>query len=232
MLNQASSCESWADVPWLRERLSEGLELLGVASRYAALDGSDVKQFAVNYSTLCERGITECDLLWLKSQAFVEHFIEQTLPGDPTRSFRQGGAAICTESCFALTSEGFAFLEQLMLRVSCSVTPLERPRLAPDPEGGVKNRPSWNADRQELWYLGRLVKRFRLPSPNQAAILCAFEEDDWPARIDDPLPPKAEQDPKRRLHDTIRNLNRAQAQPLLRFVGDGSGQGVLWEAID
>jgi hypothetical protein len=50
-------------------------------------------------------------------------------------------------------------------------------------------------------------------------------------RIDDPLPPQADQDPKRRLHDTINALNRKQRQRVIRFSGDGTGQGVRWAAV-
>jgi hypothetical protein len=85
------------------------------------------------------------------------------------------------------------------------------------------------ADRQEL-FLGRvLVKRFKVPAPNQVLILAVLEEDCWPPRIDDPLPPQPELDAKRRLHDTINALNRRQAAPLIRFTGDGRGQGICWE---
>ena len=64
---------------------------------------------------------------------------------------------------------------------------------------------------------------------NQEAILAAFEEESWPPRIDDPLSPVGNQDPKRRLHDTINSLNRHQKLSVIRFLGDGSGQGVRWE---
>lgn len=59
----------------------------------------------------------------------------------------------------------------------------------------------------------------------------AFEEEGWPPRIDDPLPPLAQLDPRRRLHDTIKALNRKQKRALLRFMGDGSGEGIRWEFI-
>ena len=74
-----------------------------------------------------------------------------------------------------------------------------------------------------------VVKRFRVPAANQEAILAVFEEEHWPARIDDPLPPHREQSPKRRLQETIKSLNRNQKKSMIRFLGDGSGQGVLWE---
>ncbi len=74
-----------------------------------------------------------------------------------------------------------------------------------------------------------VVKQYKVPAPNQERVLAAFEEEGWPVHIDDPLPPSNDQDPKRRLHDTINSLNRNQKRSLLRFIGDGSGQGLRWE---
>jgi hypothetical protein len=74
-----------------------------------------------------------------------------------------------------------------------------------------------------------IVKEFKLPSPNQETVLMAFEEEGWPPRIDDPLSPLPQLDPRRRLHDTIKALNRKQKQDLIRFMGDGSGEGIRWE---
>ena len=76
------------------------------------------------------------------------------------------------------------------------------------------------------------MKQYRVPAPNQEAVLSAFLEEGWPRRIDDPLPPKGDVAPKTRLHDTIKWLNRNQQERLLRFLGDGTGQGVLWELIN
>lgn len=78
---------------------------------------------------------------------------------------------------------------------------------------------------------GVVVKQFKVPAPNQELILAAFQEEGWPVHIDDPLPPRAEQDTKRRLHETITSLNRHQRVRLVRFMGDGTGQGVRWELI-
>jgi hypothetical protein len=89
--------------------------------------------------------------------------------------------------------------------------------------------PHWDRDRQELRFGDILVKQFKVPAPNQEIILSSFEEEGWPARIDDPLPPQPNQDSKRRLHDTINALNRSHRQPLIRFLGDGSGEGIRWE---
>ena len=74
-----------------------------------------------------------------------------------------------------------------------------------------------------------VVKEFKLPSPNQETLLTAFEEEGWPPHIDDPLSPTPPLDPRRRLHDTIKALNRKQKHGLIRFRGDGSGEGIRWE---
>ena len=64
---------------------------------------------------------------------------------------------------------------------------------------------------------------------NQETVLAAFEEEGWPRRIDDPLPPRGALVPKYRLHFTIQCLNQGQLSQLIRFFGDGTGEGVCWE---
>jgi hypothetical protein len=62
--------------------------------------------------------------------------------------------------------------------------------------------------------------------------LSAFQEDGWPHRIDDPLPPLDDIEPKCRLHDSIKRLNRHHKDRVIRFRGDGTGEGVCWEYVD
>ena len=81
------------------------------------------------------------------------------------------------------------------------------------------SNPKWDRDRHELRVGDRIVKRFKRPAVNQETILATFEDDGWPSRIDDPLPTLAEQDPKQRLHDTIKCLNRSQKRHLIHFQG-------------
>jgi hypothetical protein len=90
-------------------------------------------------------------------------------------------------------------------------------------------RPTWDHQRRQLRVGVEIVKEFKLPSPNQETVLAALEEEAWPPRIDDPLPPVPNIDSRRRLHDTIRALNRKQKSDLIRFMGDGSGEGIRWE---
>lgn len=70
-----------------------------------------------------------------------------------------------------------------------------------------------------------------LIAPDQERILAVFQEESWPDRIDDPLPPVPGITPKRRLHSTIQCLNRNQKTHLLQFHGDGCGCGVRWELL-
>jgi hypothetical protein len=92
--------------------------------------------------------------------------------------------------------------------------------------------PQWDRQCRVLRVGQCVVKQYRRPSPNQDMVLAAFQKEDWPHRIDDPLPPQGEQEPKCRLHDTIKWLNRHQEHRLIRFLGDGTGEGVCWELIN
>jgi hypothetical protein len=96
------------------------------------------------------------------------------------------------------------------------------------PQQNTLLKPCWDPDLNRLTLGDLVVKEYRTPAPNQQLILSAFQEENWPPRIDDPLPPHPDQDPKRRLHETVVSLNRNQRNPVLKFSGDGSGLGVRW----
>jgi len=88
--------------------------------------------------------------------------------------------------------------------------------------------PSWYKDRGELTFQSKIIKRIRSVSvaKNVVLILDAFQEENWPDRIDDPLSPSKEQ---QRLHEAIKRLNNNLE--MIRFRADGTGQGILWELI-
>jgi hypothetical protein len=88
--------------------------------------------------------------------------------------------------------------------------------------------PFWDTYRRELRIGDRVVKRFRRPAKNQETILAAFQEDGWPPRIDSPLSGRSARQAMDRLHDAVKKLNR-QLKPLLRFLSDGLGQGIIWQ---
>jgi hypothetical protein len=93
--------------------------------------------------------------------------------------------------------------------------------------------PFYDRELRELWVGGQLVKPLRQTAPDQETILSSFEELGWPRRIDDPLPRKQDsQDAKLHLRDAIKRLNQHQQRHLIRFRGDGTGRGIIWQFVD
>lgn len=88
-------------------------------------------------------------------------------------------------------------------------------------------KPSWNRELAKLSYDGCEIKSVRSISvaKNVVKILDAFQEEDWPTRIDDPLAPPDQQ----RMHETIRRLNDKLSS--IRFRADGTGEGIIWEPV-
>jgi hypothetical protein len=93
--------------------------------------------------------------------------------------------------------------------------------------------PAWDPAERKLYLGDRLLHEFKQRAPQQIRLLDAFQEQGWtPARIDDPLPWRRggrEEDRKERLRQTIKNLNRGLPPDTIRFRGDGTGEGVIWE---
>ena len=90
-------------------------------------------------------------------------------------------------------------------------------------------KPHWDSTKMELRYKGCLIKEFNQPSMHQMPVLVAFEEEDWPSRIFDPLPPKGVLNPKRRLRQTVEALNEYHKTPnKMYFKADGTGEGICW----
>ena len=188
------------------------LEDLLSAHEHAQHVNIDQWQFAVELSELRSAGLSRTEIRRLIHEGLVEHAFETTDAKDGDREFRPPGSTRFTDaSCFVLTDAGVEFAISLGSR---STEPL---------------RPQWNLQDRELTFDGELVKRYRVPAQNQEAILTAFEEEAWTRCIDDPLPPIPNQCPKRRLHDTIKSLNKHHRKSLIRFRGDGTGEGVIWE---
>ena len=220
-------------------RAADALRLLLDAQAYAEDVGRSVWDFAVEIDSLRRTGCTDSEIRWLVCKGFVRQASESTAGTGETRAFRQSGTGpglrFDVQTCFVLTPAGIQFASAALAGANASFDlansaagPEDHP-LDPVPDAA---RPRWDPERQELRVGDRLVKQFKVPAANQERILAAFEEEGWPIRIDDPLPPATEQDPKRRLHDTINSLNRNQKCHGLRFLGDGTGQGVRWELAE
>jgi hypothetical protein len=236
-------------------RFRSALSVLSRAARYAKELNRDRWDFAVEIDELGGLGLTRSDLRWLMLKDYARHGRETTLPGQPNRSFRHSADLLFSpQSCFVLTDEGLRWAAVLRLSKDdvarngarqgvVGMQPASpHERVAGHSEAGSSTVngspaechdvvPTWDPARHRLCVSGRIVKEYRLPSPNQQMVLTAFEEEGWPPRIDDPLPSSPGIDPKRRLQDTIKSLNRHQRTPLVRFMGDGTGEGVCWEML-
>jgi hypothetical protein len=210
-----------------------GLEQLLDAYQYAKDVGRDVWDFAVEIRSLRDAGLTRSDLRWLVCKGLVTHRIELRRPDEDERRFRDAGELkFYNRSCFALTPAGAAFASEQHTLLADDGRPARSPGHKQDGNGhpnGVV--PEWDAERRILRVGDELVKQFKVPSPNQETVLTAFQEEGWPPRIDDPLPPKSDLDSRERLQNTIKSLNRNQKQRLLKIKGDGTGEGVMWEVI-
>lgn len=243
--------ESHADLP---PRTKAGMKELLRAFDYARTADRDDWAFAVEIDLMFELGLTRSDLRWLACMGYIKHARETTRCDEDGRRFRPlGNLSFPKRTCFILTASGAAIARSLDHELATGQSSCRRPQPpdrssfdlseppsfshdgcgfptigTPDVFAGLAV-PAWDAERRELRVCGALVKRFKWPAANQEIVLAAFEEEGWPSRIDDPLPVEAEQDPKRRLHDTIKCLNRKQERPLLHFRGDGTGEGVVWE---
>jgi hypothetical protein len=225
-------------VPRFTPRIREALQLLADAAACAHDVGADVWQFSVELSALRRAGLTTNECRWLVAKGLARHAREVTLPDADRRVFQNySNLALSKRTCFVIAERGIAYANALLrsqprrratdARDSNAVN-----RRRPNPESNGHSgtlTPTWDSDRQQLRVGRVIVKEFKVPAANQEAILAAFQEENWVPRIDDPLAPQLNQDSKRRLHDTINSLNRNQKHSLIRFLGDGKGEGIRWE---
>ncbi len=214
----------------LPRKIQPGLSLLLEASQYAEESSCDPWDFAVEIARLHAAGLNYSDFRWLVHKGYVSHAEEITQAGQQGRCFRLGGDLTFTaRECFVLTESGIAVASQFFDLASAETPFAGDDRVSEVYEAAEINVPHWDKVSRELT-LGRVVlKRFRVPAPNQELILSAFEEEDWPFRIDDPLPRRGQTQPKERLRMTIHSLNRNMTTRALHFHGDGTGSGVCWE---
>jgi hypothetical protein len=210
--------------------MNEALALLLQAHDYALELGQDDWDLAVELDVLRAAKLSNSDLRWLVGKGYIDHAVEATAADDAARHFRRSALLTFTgPTCFILTRSGVSAARQQSSSESAAAQ--SRVGICALPADELVERPTWDEQRRQLRVGRVLVKEFKLPSPNQETLLMAFEEEGWPPRIDDPLPPVAQLDPRRRLHDTIKALNRKQKRYLIRFRGDGSGEGIRWEPV-
>jgi hypothetical protein len=230
----------------LRLFTAHALYRLLKARTYADDTGRNAWDFAVTLGELRRDGATENELRWLVCRGYIDHATELITQTGGDRTFEHNvSLRFCRETAFVITGAGKTFARELLKQFErpnadidivddAKSFVLATQRIVPKPADQSRPKsnglsPKWDRDRRELRLGSQLVKVFKLPSPMQEAIFMAFEEEGWPPRIDDPLPSHPDLLPKRRLHDTIKSLNRNQKNPLIRFMGDGTGEGIRWE---
>ena len=221
---------SFTEVPRLT---GLALSMLAEACRCAQTVGRTIWDFAVEIECLRAAGVTNTNLRYLICAGYAEHGMEVTQPTSRARAFRKlRNLRFTDKTCLILTEMGESLAQKAGVNAEISIQPTHN--------GGNNNHngkhvvidnraPKWVRDRRELRMGDLVVKHFTVPAPNQEIVFEAFEEEGWPFRIYDPLPPHNGLDPKRRLHETINKLNAHQIHPLIRFRGDGTGRGVCWE---
>jgi hypothetical protein len=141
----------------------------------------------------------------------------------------QENLAFARQSAFWLTDRGDGFAESFI-----------HDALAPDQDGAFEAiwsrlllgqlLPGYDPESRVFHWGAHLLKCFHQPAENQELILLAEEELNWPIWMDDPLPRVTGKNPKVRIHDTIKDLNRYHHESgLVRFRGDGSGTRIGWQ---
>jgi hypothetical protein len=186
-------------------------------------------EFAVELSSLRRLKLSNSDLRWMVMRGLIEHAVEITPPGDCGRSFRQSARLEFNKrTCFILSAAGVnaCRLRRQGSDPTQSAGGLHTPVVSCAP---MSLKPNWDRDRKELRVGLAIVKRFTVPAVAQETVLAAFEERHWPPQIDDPWAVQSGPSTAARLQQAIAALNQRQKQPLVRFSGDGSGQGVRWQ---
>lgn len=211
----------------------EALELLLQANNYATCINVDLWEFAVDILQFRRLGLSENDIRLLVRMRLVDHALE-TLPTD--KGMRQFKSATCScfteQTCFILTPLGvLAAKDSNSSQGEASSANIPRVDSVRCTRSDNALVPEWDAECRVLSWEGKIVKQFKWLAANQELVLNAFQEECWPKRILDPLSPQPSQVMKRRLSDTIKCLNRSQINPLIRFRGDGTGEGVFWEPV-
>lgn len=159
-------------------------------------------------------GVDRDGMAWMHFQGFVNHVRGAVHAG--------ASAVVGPTSCFTLTEAGRAFSALLLAKNRAG----DRIAL---PMGDLM--PRYHAVRGERHFSWgvHLLKRFSRRVGNQETILAAFEEQQWDSCIDDPLTGGGKIDPKVRVHDTIKDLNRQQKLSFVHFKGLGNGTAIGWE---
>lgn len=205
------------------EQILPALALLWRAYLYSRSDHLDSTELAVELAELRAEGLGTPDLKWLianKYARFSDGLQDSARTNHPVSATSDGR--------LALTDEGAQTIGEI---VEACLAKRANPGFRHDTATGTE-RPSWDADLRVLKVGSIPVKELKKEATNQATVLTAFQELGWPRQLWDPLSPKSGLNPKTRLKNTIKDLNRNQTPHLVVFYGDGTGTGVRWKLED
>ena len=214
--------------------------------------GRDAWDFSVELSQMQKVGVETHVLRLLICKDWIIHKRETAQGEEGRRIFESVNSLVLSDqSCFVISKKGYEVAKSTIQvmnpnnasgrttmsshhsgpsgRINERTSAIDSNQLgsASRPHRSIK--PVWDRERRELRLGEIVVKRFKWRAENQERILNAFEDLEWPPRIDDPLDAHPSICPKQRLHDTLKCLNRNQANELLKFRGDGTARGVLLE---
>ncbi|MFN3240621.1 MAG: hypothetical protein ACE37K_03815 [Planctomycetota bacterium] len=215
-----------------RESVVRALRSVADAHDLATDVGRGVWEFAVPLERLVASGTSESELRWLACRRLIQSAQDTSTYLETGRSLQEHESLrFDHHTCFVITAAGMELLmdmdEQPPLAPSLTRTPVQLNDVVDE----AIVVPNWDPYLRQLSFAGKLVKQFRVPAENQEVILGTFADDGWVRRIDDPLPHLPGHDPKRRLQSAIMCLNRNQMTRAIRFRGDGSAQGIIWEPV-
>ena len=87
----------------------------------------------------------------------------------------------------------------------------------------------YNSWSRTLWVHGVAVREFHRDADNQAPVLEALQDAGWPPKLYSVFRGNLLLEPKHRLSDTIRELNKHQTpKKAIRFSVERGTQAVLW----
>ena len=196
---------------------------------------------------MVDAGISTHVLRMLVCKNWIAHKREVTDASRVRRNFENETDLVFSDrTCFVITKQGYQFVTNLtphqqtqLLTSPTRLTSIHHTEPnSEDQNNGAslndkhfnqKQNLIWDRNKRELRVGDQVVKQFKWPAENQERVLNAFQDKGWPRRIEDPLLPHPGICPKRRLHDTLKCLNRKQLHELIKFRGDGTGLGVLLE---
>jgi hypothetical protein len=207
--------------------LKEALRLLGASHNQGVDARTNPERQGVSVARLRAAGTTDLELSQLVALGFASLIRQGNLL--PRGAVLPGSLSFPADAAVVLTEAGAAWFRQVILT---STMPLPLHSVCPaDPtQRGERDRvPHWDKDLRELRHAGLLAKDYRQPARCQELILDVFEEEGWGAEILDPLSGGPDVDPRERLHDTVKNLNRHQKQARIHFRVTGMGTKVRWE---